>query len=62
VVQQYVEPVKKEAVPAEHRNKTRKRYQCSMPGCHKSFFQKTHLEIHTRAHTGVKPFVSITVQ
>jgi hypothetical protein len=53
------EPIKKEAVPVENRNKTRKRYQCSMPGCHKSFFQKTHLEIHTRAHTGVKPFVSI---
>ena len=28
-----------------------------MPDCDKSFFQKTHLEIHTRAHTGVKPFV-----
>jgi hypothetical protein len=39
-------------------NKSRKRYQCSMLGCHKSFFQKTHLEIHTRAHTGVRPFVS----
>jgi len=39
------------------RNKARKRYQCSIPGCNKSFYQKTHLEIHTRAHTGVKPFV-----
>jgi len=39
------------------RNKARKRYQCSIPGCVKSFYQKTHLEIHTRAHTGVKPFV-----
>ncbi|KAF2114948.1 zinc finger protein-like protein OZF [Lophiotrema nucula] len=37
--------------------KPKKRYQCSMPDCHKSFYQKTHLEIHTRAHTGVKPFV-----
>ncbi|THY96656.1 hypothetical protein D6C92_03790 [Aureobasidium pullulans] len=37
--------------------KPRKRYQCSMPDCNKSFYQKTHLEIHTRAHTGVKPFV-----
>lgn len=45
--------------PVETRNKARKRYQCSMPGCHKSFYQKTHLEIHTRAHTGVKPFVSL---
>jgi uncharacterized Zn-finger protein len=41
-------------------NKARKRYQCSMPDCNKSFYQKTHLEIHTRAHTGVKPFVSPT--
>lgn len=39
--------------------KARKRYQCSMPNCNKSFYQKTHLEIHTRAHTGVKPFVSV---
>ncbi|KAF1983440.1 hypothetical protein K402DRAFT_406902 [Aulographum hederae CBS 113979] len=37
--------------------KSRKRYQCSMPECNKSFYQKTHLEIHTRAHTGVKPFL-----
>ena len=28
-----------------------------MPDCRKSFYQKTHLDIHTRAHTGVKPFV-----
>ncbi|KAF2733497.1 zinc finger protein OZF [Polyplosphaeria fusca] len=37
--------------------KPKKRYQCSMPDCNKSFYQKTHLEIHTRAHTGVKPFL-----
>ncbi|KAF2203446.1 hypothetical protein GQ43DRAFT_438830 [Delitschia confertaspora ATCC 74209] len=37
--------------------KPKKRYQCSMPDCRKVFSQKTHLEIHTRAHTGVKPFV-----
>ncbi|KAF2093963.1 hypothetical protein NA57DRAFT_47658 [Rhizodiscina lignyota] len=37
--------------------KTRKRYQCDIPDCNKSFYQKTHLEIHKRAHTGVKPFV-----
>lgn len=39
-------------------DKPKKRYQCSMSDCHKSFYQKTHLEIHMRAHTGVKPFVS----
>ena len=37
--------------------KSRKRYQCAVPDCGKSFYQKTHLEIHTRAHTGHKPFV-----
>ena len=37
---------------------TRKRYECDAPSCTKSFFQKTHLEIHMRAHTGYKPFVS----
>jgi hypothetical protein len=57
--QPYSEPIKQEpAIPVENRSKGRKRYLCSMPGCNKSFFQKTHLEIHTRAHTGVKPFVS----
>jgi len=33
-----------------------------MPDCNKSFFQKTHLEIHIRAHTGAKPFVSLSNQ
>jgi hypothetical protein len=37
--------------------KPRKRYQCHMPDCNKSFYQKTHLEIHIRAHTGAKPYV-----
>ena len=39
---------------------TKKRYECVVKGCDKSFFQKTHLEIHARAHTGVKPYVSTT--
>ncbi|KAK5119984.1 hypothetical protein LTR85_007060 [Meristemomyces frigidus] len=38
-------------------SKVKKRHQCEIPGCGKAFYQKTHLEIHTRAHTGVKPFV-----
>ena len=41
---------------ADGGKKAVKRYQCSIPGCNKRFYQKTHLEIHTRAHTGVKPF------
>ncbi|KAF2484575.1 hypothetical protein BDY17DRAFT_248363 [Neohortaea acidophila] len=38
-------------------NKAKKRYLCDIPGCDKAFYQKTHLEIHTRAHTGIKPFL-----
>ncbi|KAI9844104.1 MAG: hypothetical protein M1837_005818 [Sclerophora amabilis] len=40
----------------EGSQKGKKRYECEIPGCGKAFSQKTHLEIHTRAHTGVKPF------
>ena len=49
-------PSKAEGQPRSGRS--RKKYQCSMPNCNKYFYQKTHLEIHTRAHTGIKPFVS----
>lgn len=38
-------------------SKPKKRYLCDIPDCGKAFYQKTHLEIHTRAHTGVKPFL-----
>ncbi|KAI9677593.1 MAG: hypothetical protein M1817_006547 [Caeruleum heppii] len=37
--------------------KAKKRYECSVPDCGKGFSQKTHLEIHMRAHTGAKPFL-----
>jgi uncharacterized Zn-finger protein len=37
--------------------KPRKRYRCDIDDCSKSFYQRTHLDIHRRAHTGVKPFV-----
>ena len=36
----------------------KKRYQCTIEHCSKSFYQKTHLDIHIRAHTGDKPYVS----
>ncbi|KAF2715167.1 zinc finger protein-like protein OZF [Pleomassaria siparia CBS 279.74] len=48
-------PVHEDA--AKPTQKSKRRYQCSMPDCQKSFSQKTHLEIHTRAHTGAKPFL-----
>jgi hypothetical protein len=37
---------------------SKKRYQCNILGCNKAFYQKTHLDIHIRAHTGDKPYVS----
>lgn len=37
--------------------KSKRRYPCRIPSCAKVFTQKTHLEIHTRAHTGHKPYV-----
>lgn len=47
--------------PSEETNikviqKPKKKYSCNMPNCNKTFYQKTHLEIHIRAHTGAKPF------
>ena len=41
--------------------RARKKYQCQVPSCGKIFFQKTHLDIHVRAHTGYKPFVCIAL-
>jgi hypothetical protein len=38
--------------------KQKRKHQCTLPGCGKLFTQKTHLDIHMRAHTGAKPFVS----
>jgi hypothetical protein len=40
-------------------HRPRKKYQCTMTGCDKRFYQKTHLAIHIRSHTGDKPFVSL---
>lgn len=34
-----------------------KPYKCCRGGCRKAFSQKTHLNIHIRTHTGVKPYV-----
>ncbi|KAL8791443.1 MAG: hypothetical protein Q9213_000059 [Squamulea squamosa] len=37
--------------------RARKLHRCSIASCTKTFHQKTHLEIHIRAHSGYKPFV-----
>jgi hypothetical protein len=42
--------------------KHKRKHQCTLPGCGKLFTQKTHLDIHMRAHTGLKPFVSVSSQ
>jgi hypothetical protein len=43
-------------LPYSKRDK--KRYECKFKNCRKSFDQKAHLEVHERAHTGMKPYVS----
>ena len=36
-----------------------KKYICTGPNCNKTFSQKTHLTIHLRTHSGLRPYVSI---
>ncbi|OOQ91486.1 putative C2H2 transcription factor (Azf1) [Penicillium brasilianum] len=39
------------------RSGKKRKYTCMLPNCGKSFAQKTHLDIHNRAHSGEKPFI-----
>ena len=45
----------------QRRSKARRKYPCKVQSCTKVFTQKTHLEIHMRAHTGYKPYVGASV-
>lgn len=38
---------------------TKKKFRCTFKNCQSSFPQKTHLDIHSRKHTGEQPYVSI---
>ncbi|KAH8689698.1 hypothetical protein BGW36DRAFT_308597 [Talaromyces proteolyticus] len=50
------EPARFTASSPEKTTKQKRKHQCTLPGCGKLFTQKTHLDIHMRAHTGAKPF------
>jgi uncharacterized Zn-finger protein len=52
---QYQAPAARAVSPKRRKNK--KMHQCPFQGCNKIFYQKTHLDIHTRRHTGYKPYV-----
>ncbi|KAF6760174.1 transcription factor iiia [Ephemerocybe angulata] len=41
---------------------TKRRYQCTHPGCDKAYTKPSRLEEHERAHTGERPFVCETCQ
>lgn len=56
-------PRTKTSQPGQHgyehnSRRARKTYRCNVASCAKTFHQKSHLEIHVRAHNGYKPFVS----
>ncbi|KAJ7287319.1 transcription factor iiia [Mycena rebaudengoi] len=36
---------------------TKKRYQCTHPGCDKAYTKPSRLEEHERSHSGIRPFV-----
>ncbi|KAM4617899.1 Wilms tumor protein isoform 4-T4 [Discoglossus pictus] len=37
-------------------------FMCAYPGCNKRYFKLSHLQMHSRKHTGVKPFQCKTCQ
>ncbi|KAK3327703.1 hypothetical protein B0T19DRAFT_441659 [Cercophora scortea] len=40
----------------QRKERPRKRYICNIQGCGQRFNQKTHLDTHTRSHTGEEPY------
>ncbi|QUC18491.1 uncharacterized protein UV8b_02732 [Ustilaginoidea virens] len=43
--------------PPAQELKPKKKWVCDGPSCNKRFVQKTHLDIHRRTHTGLKPYI-----
>lgn len=52
------EAVKQRRTDGKEKGKVKvKKHVCDGPNCNQAFVQKTHLEIHKRTHTGVRPYV-----
>ncbi|KAJ2451454.1 factor 11 [Coemansia sp. RSA 2336] len=52
--QQIVSQIASEA--SEDNGGRRRQFICTVPGCGKVFYQRAHLNIHIRSHTGYKPY------
>jgi len=49
-------PTHTEHEPLDPNHDYKKRYICTIENCNKTFYQRTHLKIHERSHTGFKPY------
>ncbi|KAG5935915.1 hypothetical protein E4U53_000336 [Claviceps sorghi] len=46
-----------QACSAPLESKPKKKWVCDGPNCNKRFVQKTHLDIHRRTHSGLRPYL-----
>lgn len=49
-------PVSPTAATAEETANRPRNFQCTYPGCQKSYLKSSHLKQHFRSHTGEKPY------